>query len=606
MKNRCLFFIALLIFFPPRGGRCEGADAMLPRFQEDVNAAIAGARASVVRVSARKPSAGGKAPMWYESIGTGFVVDKRGYILTNHHVVNGADGISVRLWGARPETLDAEVVHGDEKQDLVLLKILAKAPLVPVVFGNSEGVEAGDWTLTLGNPFGFNHSASLGIVGACSRNLDIQGRAYLDMIQTDAVINEGNSGGPLLDIRGRVVGVSTAIYAPDGTYTGLGFAIPINRAIHFFTHITGPVVTAAATAPPGAPVKKSRITMMDKMPKDATHRKFSDCTRCHSITLKSPVAVTEKMPHPPAGACDKCHILESRPGAGAPVTVSFVSPLADGAGSGFSYFWEIFRHTFLKCVPLILVASIVFSMLGLGGGFFYVPILLGCGTDFHTASTTSLLMLTAASASSFFIFLRSGYVDFRLVSALVVPAMAGAYYGGVFSAGLNSSALYLLFTLTLFIAAYFMVSEPSLDEVEESPPGSGSLKWRRVLGEYSYDIDLLLALSLSLLVGFMGGVLGIAGGWVIVPMLVVLFAVPMRVAVATSSLMVPFTGIAGFFGHRAVGDFDPHLAVPLAIVAVIGAQIGSRITLHTETAVLRVIFAFVLGLTGFWMLWRVL
>jgi uncharacterized membrane protein YfcA len=117
---------------------------------------------------------------------------------------------------------------------------------------------------------------------------------------------------------------------------------------------------------------------------------------------------------------------------------------------------------------------------------------------------------------------------------------------------------------------------------------------------------MMVAFPLTFAVGFMGGLLGLGGGWLIIPIIVVLFGVPMKVAVATSSLMVPITGFAGFLGHSVLGHFEPKLALPLCVIAVIGAQIGSRMSLRTESNLLRFVFAFVLGLVGLWMILRVL
>lgn len=575
--------------------------------QESINQAVALVRPSVVSIKAQKKKMAGAGAgngfIWYESIGSGFFVDERGFIVTNYHVVEGAENITVNLWRSQQNKFSARVVHEDKSLDLTVLKIDGNERFVPAELGNSDRIEAGDWVISVGSPFGFEHSATLGIVSDLHRGLMIGAISYKDMIQTDAVINQGNSGGPLIDIYGRVLGVGTAIYAPAGTYTGLGFAIPINKAKHFFTRVTG-AVKAALTAPAGQAEGKEPINMNKKMPNDAIHKKFADCTACHTISQKSVISMKAAMPHPMVGACDTCHIMAKDPVAKGPVTVAAVGPVAlpsaTERGSG-----PLFNNVILKLTLITLVASIVFTMLGVGGGFLYVPILLSCGIDFHTAATSSLLMLTTAQISALYIFFRSGLVDLKLVMMLELPTMMGAFTGGVVSDRFNVALLAIMFCCTLFLASYFMLQ----DEVRLEGLGK-SVKmspwaWSHEFGGHAYSVDMMLVVPLTFGVGFMGGLLGLAGGWLKVPMMVMLFGVPMKVAVATSSLMVPITGFAGFLGHSVSGHFEPKLALPLCAITVIGAQIGSRISLKTESNLLRFVFAFVLGLVGLWMILRV-
>jgi S1-C subfamily serine protease/uncharacterized membrane protein YfcA len=577
----------------------------LQQMQESINQAVAVVRPSVVSIKAQKKkmteAVTGQGFIWYESIGSGFFVDERGFILTNYHVVEGAENITVTLWRSQQNKFSARVVHADKSLDLTVLKIDGNERFSPAELGNSDRIEAGDWVISVGSPFGFEHSATLGIVSDLHRDLMIGAISYKDMIQTDAVINQGNSGGPLIDIYGKVLGVGTAIYAPKGTYTGLGFAIPVNRAKHFFSRVTG-AVKVALTAPAGE--GKEPINLNKTMPNDAIHRKFVDCTTCHAISQKSVISMRAAMPHPMVGACDTCHIMVNDPVAKGPVTVAAVGPavpLADTArGSG-----PLFNNIILKLTLITLVASIVFTMLGVGGGFLYVPILLSCGIDFHTAATSSLLMLTTAQISALYIFFRSGLVDLKLVIMLELPTMIGAFTGGVFSEQFNVTLLAIMFSCTLFLASYIMLQDQVQLEGFGKSFGMSPWIWDREFRGYAYSVDMMVAFPLTFAVGFMGGVLGLGGGWLIIPIVVVLFGVPMKIAVATSSLMVPITGFAGFLGHSVLGHFEPKLALPLCVIAVIGAQIGSRMSLSTESSLLRFIFAFVLGLVGLWMILRV-
>ncbi|HIJ55549.1 MAG TPA: TSUP family transporter, partial [Deltaproteobacteria bacterium] len=585
------------------GGTALGAVTGDPlmNLQENVSHAVAKVRPSVVCVKAKKKKqlAGdaGAGVMWYESIGSGIIVDERGYILTNHHVVADAESISVNLWRSRNHAFAARMVHSDTSQDMAVLKIDGNERFVPAALGDSDRIEAGDWVIAVGSPFGFEHSATLGIVSDLHRDLMIGGASYKGMIQTDAVINQGNSGGPLIDIFGRVVGVGTAIYAPEGTYTGIGFAIPINRAKHFFTRVTGAIRAAAQV-----PVKNKEAVNLNKpMPQDAVHQKFSDCTQCHTITQKSPVSTQAVMTHPMVGACDKCHIMTNDKVAKGPTTVANVRPVPAPPGTPEPRA-DFITNIIIKLALITLVISIVFTMIGVGGGFMYVPILISCGIGFHTAATTSLVMLTFAQISALYIFFKSGLVDLKLAMVLEFPTMIGAFTGGMLSDHFNASLLCVLFACVLFLASYSMMQDQAQLQGVGSTWRISPWQWEHEFRGQTVRMDMAMIMPLTFMVGFVGGLLGLAGGWLKVPIMVLLLNVPMKVAVATSSLMVPVTGFAGFLGHSFLGHFEPKLAICLSVVTVIGAQIGSRLSISAESSLLRFMFAFVLSLVGLWMI----
>jgi serine protease Do len=165
-------------------------------------------------------------PSEVKSLGSGFIISPDGYIMTNHHVVKGADEIIVRLQDRRE--LVAKVVGSDKRSDVALLKI--EADHLPVVtLGSSEKLKVGEWVLAIGSPFGFEHSVTAGIVSAKGRSLPSDN--YVPFIQTDVAINPGNSGGPLFNLDGQVVGVNSQIYSRTGGFMGLSFAIPIEVAM---------------------------------------------------------------------------------------------------------------------------------------------------------------------------------------------------------------------------------------------------------------------------------------------------------------------------------------------------------------------------------------
>jgi len=163
-------------------------------------------------------------PRTENSLGSGFVIDSDGIIITNDHVIKGADEIDVTFPDGT--TLVAEVVGHDAATDLAVLRVQPENPLPAVPLGDSDTALSGDWVLAIGNPFGLGGSLSVGIISA--RNRDIQSGRYDDFIQTDAAINRGNSGGPLFNMDGEVIGVNSAILSPSGGSVGIGFAIPSN------------------------------------------------------------------------------------------------------------------------------------------------------------------------------------------------------------------------------------------------------------------------------------------------------------------------------------------------------------------------------------------
>jgi serine protease Do len=160
------------------------------------------------------------------SLGSGFVIDASGFVVTNNHVIEGADDIEVIF--PNGTKLKAKLVGTDTKTDLSVLKVEPKAPLKAVPFGDSRRMRIGDWVMAIGNPFGLGGSVTLGIISARGRN--INAGPYDNFIQTDAAINKGNSGGPLFNMRGEVIGINTAIISPSGGSIGIGFAVPTELA----------------------------------------------------------------------------------------------------------------------------------------------------------------------------------------------------------------------------------------------------------------------------------------------------------------------------------------------------------------------------------------
>ncbi len=167
------------------------------------------------------------------SLGSGFVIDRAGYILTNRHVIEGADEVSVSFPNDHGKRFQAKVVGQDARTDVAVVKIDPAGPLAPLSLGDSDKLEVGEWVMAVGNPFGLgDNSVTVGVVSYMGRDipLDSGGGTSVQMIQTDAAINPGNSGGPLINTRGEVVGINTMIVTSGGSNAGVGFSVPINVA----------------------------------------------------------------------------------------------------------------------------------------------------------------------------------------------------------------------------------------------------------------------------------------------------------------------------------------------------------------------------------------
>ncbi len=176
---------------------------------------------------------GAPDPRRVQSLGSGFIISADGVVITNNHVIKDADEVIVNFADGRK--LEAEIVGRDPKTDLAVLRVTPDAPLKPLDFAASDDLRVGDWVMAIGNPFGLGGTVTVGIISARNRNL--QSGPYDDFLQTDAAINRGNSGGPLFDMDGNVVGINTAIISPSGGSIGIGFAIPSEIATSVITQL---------------------------------------------------------------------------------------------------------------------------------------------------------------------------------------------------------------------------------------------------------------------------------------------------------------------------------------------------------------------------------
>jgi serine protease Do len=225
----------------------------------------------------------------YTRIGSGVIIDPRGYTLSSLHVVEGASSLKATVYGqAGAIEYPLKIVKADKTCDLVLLRIIGDVPLPHAGLGDSNSIRTGDVVISIGSPFGFEQSVTSGIISSRNRTLNVGGMIYENMIQTDSAINKGSSGGPLLNSKGDVIGINTAIYSTSGTFAGISFAVPINRSLD----LLGGVVDFQNELPP---VAKGQLAAWGKEGKQ-----IGNYYRLPDGQILTP-------PHNYRGTCTDCH-----------------------------------------------------------------------------------------------------------------------------------------------------------------------------------------------------------------------------------------------------------------------------------------------------------
>jgi len=247
---------------------------------------------------------------------------------------------------------------------------------------------------------------------------------------------------------------------------------------------------------------------------------------------------------------------------------------------------------------VFFAVSIVFSLLGQGGGALFTPIQVFAGIGFHEAATTSLFLIMTVSLSSALVFRKGGKVDLPLVAVLETVTALGGFVGGLSSAGFTSPALSIGFAAFIVFAAVFMVGPYHPEQVAPCTR-SGLLYWRRRTGDQEYCVHLGVALPASFVAGVASGLLGVGGGLLKVPLMVLLLRIPMDIAVGSSAVMVGVTALAGFAGHVANGHWNWRLSMALAVAVFIGARIGAHYSLTlNRTKLKRTFGSFLIALAG--------
>ncbi|RKX59837.1 MAG: hypothetical protein DRP28_02415 [Thermodesulfobacteriota bacterium] len=253
----------------------------------------------------------------------------------------------------------------------------------------------------------------------------------------------------------------------------------------------------------------------------------------------------------------------------------------------------------LFCV--FFLVSIVFMMFGQGGGAVYVPMLLAFGLPLYRCAATSQVLILAATISALIVFQKAGLLDWSLVFIVEPPTNLGAFLGGYLSPYFPAAFSKLAFACIILIGAYFMIRPIKDRQIESADKNEHWFCLRRNFGSESYSLNLLIIIPMMILAGFVAGMLGVGGGLVKVPALVLLGGVPMKIAVGSSSLMIGITALTGLLGHTLVGHLDLKLALTLGAAVLAGSQIGARLGVKIDKKRHKKYFGYLLILIAFWM-----
>jgi uncharacterized membrane protein YfcA len=237
----------------------------------------------------------------------------------------------------------------------------------------------------------------------------------------------------------------------------------------------------------------------------------------------------------------------------------------------------------------VLVISVVMSLTGRGGGNFYVPVLVACGLPMLQAAATGQCILLSAAVGAALVFHRKRAIDWKLVLIIDPPTDVMAVIGGYYAHLLPASTLKYGFA-ALLVCAGFLMLRPAEDRPLADKKRFGL--WQRKCGKHDYVVNLWLVLPITAATGLVAGMVGISGGSFKIPLMVLACGIPMRIAVAASSAMVAVTAFMGLVGHSAAGDFNPSLAIPMSMAAVVGGLLGGSYSLRTRPDNLKKIFAY--------------
>lgn len=256
---------------------------------------------------------------------------------------------------------------------------------------------------------------------------------------------------------------------------------------------------------------------------------------------------------------------------------------------------------FATAFIIFFLAAILFSMLGLGGGTLYVPMLIAIGLTFHSAAATSLSLIIIMSLTASVIYHRNRLIDWHLFLILEPASILGAWLGSSNSHIFPEKTLFIIFAVIMVSASFFLLKPAQPRKVKKHEfPGF----YRREKDGCSYTVNLWVGIPISLFSGFISSILGIGGGFVTVPMLALFFGVPIKIAVATSSAMITLTVATGLLGHSMIGNLNYKMTLALSLAVLAGAFIGSKISVKTDDRLLRYAFAAIQILAAAWMAYK--
>jgi len=247
----------------------------------------------------------------------------------------------------------------------------------------------------------------------------------------------------------------------------------------------------------------------------------------------------------------------------------------------------------MALAAILFAVAVLFSMLGQGGGVLYTPVQVLFGIDFHTAAATSLFLIMTISLSSSIVFRKAKRIDWPLALVLESVTAAGGFAGGLWSGWFSGASLSVLFAAVMVLAAVFMIRKFEAEH-HCATERSGFFSWHRELGDQRYCVNLALALPVSAAAGMISGMVGVGGGILKVPMMVLLFGVPMDIAIGSSAFMIGLTAGGGFAGHVAGGHWDWRSSLVLGVMVFVGGQIGSRLSLGLDKKKLKRAFGWFL------------
>lgn len=254
-------------------------------------------------------------------------------------------------------------------------------------------------------------------------------------------------------------------------------------------------------------------------------------------------------------------------------------------------------------IIIFFAVSILLSMVGLGGGAFYVPVLTAMGYGFQDAATLSLFLIMLTGFSAFSRFQAAQLVDWQLALVMDFFTDVGAFSGGFQSNHFHDNILIIIFGILLIIASFFILKMQNRGK-QKVILKTGFGFWVRDFAGNRYSIYVPAIIPITFLIGYLSGLLGIAGGLLKIPIMVLWFGVPAKIAVATSSLMVGLTGMLGFGGHLFTISFDWWMAIGMGIVVIVGGQIGSKVSITLAEKKVKKILAYVLVIVAGYMIFK--